>query len=241
MPQLKIMAGRGRRSAQSRRYEQNRKIKKFVKELKPSLKTRLLELDSRSLEEVLGVANKQENKVESYQRENEAQKEGVPKPFQRQERKMKKLMKGQQSTVASSSEKLECIHCGKRHGGNACWRKEGRCLRCDSKDHRLKGCPNLKTKFIPRDVSSAVIKEQGLVKDDLDDVITGRVEELLVAEELWNDHKKPFFFPFSSAVICTNHSLEVDQRFGVFMGWQAGPKTPACSLSVNATVRDVAI
>ncbi|MQM12210.1 hypothetical protein Taro_045126 [Colocasia esculenta] len=40
----------------------------------------------------------------------------------------------------------------------------------------------------------------------------GRVEELLVAEELWNDHKKPFFFPFSSAATCTNHPLEVDQR-----------------------------
>ncbi|MQL74794.1 hypothetical protein Taro_007164 [Colocasia esculenta] len=41
--------------------------------------------------------------------------------------------------------------------------------------------------------------------------IQGRVEELLVAEELWNDHKKPFFFPFSSAATCTNHPLEVDQ------------------------------
>ncbi|MQL82008.1 hypothetical protein Taro_014471 [Colocasia esculenta] len=40
----------------------------------------------------------------------------------------------------------------------------------------------------------------------------GRVEELLVAEELWNDHKKPFFFPFSSTATCTNHPLEVDQR-----------------------------
>ncbi|MQL68485.1 hypothetical protein Taro_000772 [Colocasia esculenta] len=42
--------------------------------------------------------------------------------------------------------------------------------------------------------------------------IWGCGEELLVAEELWNDHKKPFFFPFSSAATCTNHSLEVDQR-----------------------------
>ncbi|MQM23560.1 hypothetical protein Taro_056626, partial [Colocasia esculenta] len=39
----------------------------------------------------------------------------------------------------------------------------------------------------------------------------GRVEELLVAEELWNDHKKPIFFPFSSAATSTNHPLEVDQ------------------------------
>ncbi|MQL74480.1 hypothetical protein Taro_006822 [Colocasia esculenta] len=40
----------------------------------------------------------------------------------------------------------------------------------------------------------------------------GRVEELLVAEELWNAHTKPFFFPFSSAATCINHPLEVDQR-----------------------------
>ncbi|MQL72546.1 hypothetical protein Taro_004866 [Colocasia esculenta] len=52
------MAGRGRRSAHFRRYEQNRKVKKFVKGLKPSLKARLLEFDPRTLEEVLGVANK---------------------------------------------------------------------------------------------------------------------------------------------------------------------------------------
>ena len=114
------MAGRGRRNAQSRRYEQNRKLKNFVKGLKPSVRTRLLELDSRTLEEVLGVATKQENKVESYQGENEAQKEEAPKPFQKQDRKMKKLMEGQQSTVASGSEKPECIHCGKR---STSWRR----------------------------------------------------------------------------------------------------------------------
>ncbi|MQM11142.1 hypothetical protein Taro_044045 [Colocasia esculenta] len=39
----------------------------------------------------------------------------------------------------------------------------------------------------------------------------GRVEELLVAEELWNDHKKLIFFPFSSAATCTNRPLEIDQ------------------------------
>ncbi|MQL75085.1 hypothetical protein Taro_007435 [Colocasia esculenta] len=47
----------------------------------------------------------------------------------------------------------------------------------------------------------------------------GRVEELLVAEELWNDHKNPFFFPFSSAATCTNHSLEVDQRLRYKSYW----------------------
>ncbi|MQL92777.1 hypothetical protein Taro_025407 [Colocasia esculenta] len=39
----------------------------------------------------------------------------------------------------------------------------------------------------------------------------GRVEELLVAGELWIDHKKAIFFPFSFASTCTNHPLGVDQ------------------------------
>ncbi|MQL73235.1 hypothetical protein Taro_005578 [Colocasia esculenta] len=40
----------------------------------------------------------------------------------------------------------------------------------------------------------------------------GHVEELLVAEELWNDHKKLIFFPVSSAATCTNHLLGVELR-----------------------------
>ncbi|MQL89108.1 hypothetical protein Taro_021672 [Colocasia esculenta] len=41
----------------------------------------------------------------------------------------------------------------------------------------------------------------------------GHVEELLVAEGLWNDHKKLIFFPVASAATCTDSHLEVDQRF----------------------------
>ncbi|MQM12356.1 hypothetical protein Taro_045273 [Colocasia esculenta] len=40
----------------------------------------------------------------------------------------------------------------------------------------------------------------------------GRVEEFLVAGEQEIAHTKPFFFPFLSAVTCTNRPLEVDQR-----------------------------
>ncbi|MQL98982.1 hypothetical protein Taro_031692, partial [Colocasia esculenta] len=39
----------------------------------------------------------------------------------------------------------------------------------------------------------------------------GRVEELLVAEELWNDHKKLIFFLVTSAATCIDSHLEVDQ------------------------------
>ncbi|MQL97200.1 hypothetical protein Taro_029889 [Colocasia esculenta] len=41
----------------------------------------------------------------------------------------------------------------------------------------------------------------------------GRVEELLVAGELWNDHEKAIFFPLSSAATCINHLLGVKLRF----------------------------
>ncbi|MQM16039.1 hypothetical protein Taro_048992 [Colocasia esculenta] len=36
--------------------------------------------------------------------------------------------------------------------------------------------------------------------------------EHLVAEELWNDHKKLIFFPIASAATCTDSHLEVNQR-----------------------------
>ncbi|MQL94697.1 hypothetical protein Taro_027353 [Colocasia esculenta] len=34
----------------------------------------------------------------------------------------------------------------------------------------------------------------------------------MVAEELWNDHMKHIFFPFSFAATCTNRPLEINQR-----------------------------
>ncbi|MQM14678.1 hypothetical protein Taro_047614 [Colocasia esculenta] len=151
------MAGHGRRSAQSRRYEQNRKLKNFVKGLKPSVKARLLELDSLILGELLGVTTQQENGAGSLLEGEATPKENMIKPFQRQDKKKEKPLESQQSIVASSIEKPECTQCGKRHGGKACWRKEGRCLKCGSKDHRLKECPNLKTKFTPRGASSTAI------------------------------------------------------------------------------------
>ncbi|MQM20415.1 hypothetical protein Taro_053434, partial [Colocasia esculenta] len=47
----------------------------------------------------------------------------------------------------------------------------------------------------------------------------GRVEELLVAGELWIDHKKDIFFPCSSATTRANHPLGVDQRVKFTTYW----------------------
>ncbi|MQL74296.1 hypothetical protein Taro_006656 [Colocasia esculenta] len=62
----------------------------------------------------------------------------------------------------------------------------------------------------------------------------GRVEELLVAEELWNDHKKLIFFPVASAATCTDSHLEVDQRARhVSKGSSLAPMTASHKYTVN--------
>ncbi|MQL72027.1 hypothetical protein Taro_004351 [Colocasia esculenta] len=43
----------------------------------------------------------------------------------------------------------------------------------------------------------------------------GRVEELLVAGELWIDHKKVIFFPCSSATTSANRPLRVEQSLNL--------------------------
>ncbi|MQL91155.1 hypothetical protein Taro_023759 [Colocasia esculenta] len=86
-----------------------------------------------------------------------------------------------------------CKFCDKPgHRAEECWKKLGACLRCGGRDHCIPDCP--------------------MMKDQPGKAPNGRVEELLVAEDLWNDHKKLIFFPFSSAATCTNCPLEIDQR-----------------------------
>ncbi|MQM19789.1 hypothetical protein Taro_052802 [Colocasia esculenta] len=72
------------------------------------------------------------------------------------------------------------------------------------------------------------------IKSDPSVVQTGHVEEILVAEELWNDHKKLIFFPFSSAATCTNRPLEVDQRTTLCQNRESLVRNPKhCPFSVR--------
>ncbi|MQL68671.1 hypothetical protein Taro_000954, partial [Colocasia esculenta] len=62
----------------------------------------------------------------------------------------------------------------------------------------------------------------------------GRVEELLVAEELWNDHKKLIFSPVAFAATCTDSHLEVEQRARrVSKGSSLAPMTASHKYTVN--------
>ncbi|MQL79445.1 hypothetical protein Taro_011882, partial [Colocasia esculenta] len=89
----------------------------------------------------------------------------------------------QENKVESNKgEKPECVQCGKRHGGDVCWLKTGRCLKCGSKDDRIRECPRLK-KFVPRGIPATVTKksvakpqpsakESVLTGNDIDEVTT---------------------------------------------------------------------
>ncbi|MQM18014.1 hypothetical protein Taro_050998 [Colocasia esculenta] len=123
---------------------------------------------SRFAQHVVAV-ERQESEMELYQEEKRAWMKRLPELFQRQNREMKKLMEGQQSAIvpaksapqlvaSTGSEKPECVHCGKHHGGDLCWTRSGRCLKCGSKDHQIRECLNLKT-FVPRDVPATTTKE----------------------------------------------------------------------------------
>ncbi|MQL74575.1 hypothetical protein Taro_006945, partial [Colocasia esculenta] len=132
--------------------DERRKAKKFVMDLKPSLRTRLLAFDHRTLEQALSAACRQEGEMEQYLEEKKASQKRLAAPFQRQERKKVTFQSpqhpmasgsGQVSSQRSPSSKKECPHCGRAHGGTECWLVVGKCLKCGSSDHKIKDCPRL--------------------------------------------------------------------------------------------------
>ncbi|MQL86866.1 hypothetical protein Taro_019407 [Colocasia esculenta] len=110
--------------------DEHRKTKKFVMGLKPSLRTRLVAFDHRTLDEALSVACRQEGEMEQYLEEKKASQKRPAATFQRQDKKKtvyQTLQKpvtvnnSQVPSVRSPGVKKECPHCGKTHGGSECW------------------------------------------------------------------------------------------------------------------------
>ncbi|MQL81385.1 hypothetical protein Taro_013845 [Colocasia esculenta] len=106
--------------------DERRKTKKFVMGLKPSLRTRLVAFDHRTLEEALSAACRQEGEMEQYLEEKKASQKRPAATFQRQDKKKTVYQTPQRSVAVGSSQvpsvhspgvKKECPHCGKTHGG----------------------------------------------------------------------------------------------------------------------------
>ncbi|MQM13273.1 hypothetical protein Taro_046198, partial [Colocasia esculenta] len=132
--------------------DERRKAKKFVMGLKPSLRTRLVAFDHRTLDEALSVACRQEGEMEQYLEEKKASQKRPAATFQRLDKK-KVVYQAQQRSVVSGSTQVpsvrspgvrkECPHCGKTHGGSVCWMIAGKCLKCGSSNHKIKDCLRL--------------------------------------------------------------------------------------------------
>ncbi|MQL86441.1 hypothetical protein Taro_018975 [Colocasia esculenta] len=110
--------------------DERRREKKFVMGLHPSLRTSLVALDHKTMEEALSAACRQESEMELYIEKKKATLKRPSTPFQRQEKKKKSIGDIQVSTPTrapfyaggqSMNNKPECVHCGKRHGGKECW------------------------------------------------------------------------------------------------------------------------
>ncbi|MQL71503.1 hypothetical protein Taro_003829 [Colocasia esculenta] len=132
--------------------DEHRKTKKFVMGLKPSLRTRLVAFDHRTLDDALSAACRQEGEMEQYLEEKKALQKRPAATFQRQDKKKTVYQTPQKPMTVSNSQvpsvrspgvKKECPHCGKTHGGCECWLVAGRCLKCGSSDHKIKDCPRL--------------------------------------------------------------------------------------------------
>ncbi|MQL80970.1 hypothetical protein Taro_013429, partial [Colocasia esculenta] len=132
--------------------DEHRKAKKFVMGLKPSLRTRLVAFDHRTLDEALNAACRQDGEMEQYLEEKKASQKRPAATFQRQDKKKAVYQTQQRSVVVGSTQvpsvrspgvKKECPHCGKTHGGSECWMIKGKCLKCRSSDHKIQDCPRL--------------------------------------------------------------------------------------------------
>ncbi|MQM22189.1 hypothetical protein Taro_055237, partial [Colocasia esculenta] len=128
------------------------KTKKFMMGLKPSLRTRLVAFDHRTLDEALSATCRQEGEMEQYLEEKKASQKRPVATFQRQDKRKTVYQTPQKPVAVSNSQvpslrspgvKKECPHCGKTHGGSECWLVAGRCLKCGSSDHKIKDCPRL--------------------------------------------------------------------------------------------------
>ncbi|MQM21736.1 hypothetical protein Taro_054781, partial [Colocasia esculenta] len=132
--------------------DERRKAKKFVMGLKPSLRTRLVAFDHRTLDEALSAACRQDGEMEKYLEEKKASQKRPAATFQRQDKKKAMYQAPQRPVTTSSAQvpsvhspgvKKECPHCGKTHAGSECWMIAGKCLKCGSSDHKIKDCPRL--------------------------------------------------------------------------------------------------
>ncbi|MQL75131.1 hypothetical protein Taro_007500 [Colocasia esculenta] len=90
--------------------DERKKVKKFVMGLKPSLRSRLVAFDRRTLDVALSVACRQESEMEQYLEERKASQKRSAPQFQWQDKK-KAVYQSPQRLVATSSQQAVTPRC----------------------------------------------------------------------------------------------------------------------------------
>ncbi|MQM17444.1 hypothetical protein Taro_050415 [Colocasia esculenta] len=89
--------------------DERKKAKKFVMGLKPSLRTRLVAFDHRTLDEALSVACRQEGEMQQYLEEKKASQKRPAATFQRQDKKKTVYQALQRPVTTSSAHRKEGV------------------------------------------------------------------------------------------------------------------------------------
>ncbi|MQM13030.1 hypothetical protein Taro_045952 [Colocasia esculenta] len=123
--------------------DERRKTKKFVMGLKPSLRTRLVAFDHRTLDEALSAACRQEGEMEQYLEEKKASQKRPAVTFQRQDKK-KTVYQTPQKSVAVSNSQVPSVRSPGAKKVSPLWEDPWRFrVLCGSSDHKIKDCPRL--------------------------------------------------------------------------------------------------
>ncbi|MQL83933.1 hypothetical protein Taro_016438 [Colocasia esculenta] len=196
--------------------DERRKTKKFMMGLKPSLRTRLVAFDHRTLDEALSAACRQKGEMEQYLEEKKASQKRPAATFQWQDKKKAVYQTHQRSVAVGSSQvpsvrslgvKKECPHCGKTHGGTECWMIMGKCLKCGSSDHKIKDCPRLQQGVqCGAPAPAPWLREVGVAERrpvrTSRDVMSGLSSRLLLHRVLYFPHRHLWIMEYSCKVWC---------------------------------------
>ncbi|GKV41417.1 hypothetical protein SLEP1_g48955 [Rubroshorea leprosula] len=140
-----------------------RKVRKFQRGLKASIRNREVPQMLKTYDEVLATAQIIEQDME--QRMETHDSKGKGKAINTQSFNKKPEQRGKRKIPESNRPSFDfCKRCGKNHGGKECYWQIGACFKCGKIDHLIKDCPVLKgASQQPKDQDNKKPRVQGRV------------------------------------------------------------------------------
>ncbi|GKV43664.1 hypothetical protein SLEP1_g50928 [Rubroshorea leprosula] len=141
-----------------------RKVRKFQRGLKASIRNKVVPQMLKTYDEVLPTAQIIEQDMEEQRMETHDSK-GKGKAINTQLFNKKPEQRGKRKILESNRPSFDfCKRCGKNHGGKECYWQIGACFKCGKTDHLIKDCSVLKgASQQPKDQDNKKPRVQGRV------------------------------------------------------------------------------